>query len=94
MKHSQINQGLLLTIRIWMLCSLVFSQFGLALQPAHAAVNTPPVITEGDSTSVIMNVNGSPTPFALTLHATDIDADTLTWSINSPASNGTAEMRL
>ncbi|NNL69021.1 MAG: cadherin-like domain-containing protein, partial [Acidimicrobiia bacterium] len=35
---------------------------------------------------------GSPTPFSLTLNATDSDvpAQTLTWSISSPASNGTA----
>jgi streptogramin lyase len=52
--------------------------------------NNPPVITEGDSVPVTMSVNGSPTPFNLTLHATDADADTLTWSISSPASHGTA----
>jgi len=52
--------------------------------------NTPPVITKGDSTSVTMSQNGLPTSFDLTLHATDVDADTLTWSISSPASHGTA----
>jgi hypothetical protein len=51
--------------------------------------NTPPVITEGDSASVTMSKNSSPTAFDLTLHATDADADTLTWSISSPVSHGT-----
>ena len=49
-----------------------------------------PVITEGASTSVTMDEDGSPTSFSLTLHATDADGDTLTWSISSIASHGTA----
>jgi VCBS repeat-containing protein len=53
--------------------------------------NNPPVITEGTSASVTMSEDGSPTPFVLTLHATDPDvSDTLTWSISTPASHGTA----
>ena len=52
--------------------------------------SNPPVITEGASTSVIMSQNGSPTPFSLTLHATDPDSATLTWSISTSASHGTA----
>jgi hypothetical protein len=56
----------------------------------HMTLNTPPVITEGDSVSVTMSKNGIPTAFNLTLHATDADTDSLTWSIASPASHGTA----
>src|SRR5204862_514873 len=52
--------------------------------------NSVPFITEGAKTSVTMDQNGSPTAFDLTLHATDANADTLTWSISSTASNGTA----
>jgi hypothetical protein len=53
--------------------------------------NATPVITEGASTGVTMSENSSPTPFSLTLHATDADvADTLTWSLSSPASHGAA----
>jgi hypothetical protein len=53
--------------------------------------NAAPVITEGASTGVTMSENSSPTPFSLTLHATDADvADTLTWSLSSPASHGAA----
>ena len=38
-----------------------------------------------------MTEDASPTAFDLTLNATDADAgDTLTWSISTPASNGTA----
>lgn len=60
----------------------------------YTEANTPPVITEGASTSVTMSVNGSPTPFSLTLNATDSDlpAQTLTWSISSNASHGTASV--
>ncbi|RIE06907.1 tandem-95 repeat protein [Candidatus Cryosericum terrychapinii] len=52
--------------------------------------NSLPIITEGASTSVTMSEDGSPTAFSLTLHATDVDGDTLTWSISSAASHGTA----
>ena len=53
--------------------------------------NRAPVITEGDSVNVTMSEDGSPTPFSLTLHATDPDAgDTLTWSILAAAAHGTA----
>jgi hypothetical protein len=37
-----------------------------------------------------MSEDGSPTAFSLTLNATDPDGNTLTWSIQSQASNGTA----
>ena len=54
-------------------------------------VNDAPVITEGASTSVSMSEDGLPTAFSLTLNATDVDlGDTLTWSISTPAANGTA----
>ena len=56
----------------------------------NVTIDTPPVITEGDSTSVTISKNGSPIAFALTLHATDVNNDTLTWSISTPASHGTA----
>ncbi len=52
--------------------------------------NDDPIITEGISTTVTMDEDGAPTPFALTLNATDVDSGTLTWSISLPASNGTA----
>ncbi len=54
-------------------------------------VNDLPVITEGASVGVGMSEDGSPTAFALTLHASDADAgDTLTWSILTAAAHGTA----
>jgi len=39
-----------------------------------------------------MDENSTPTPFSLTLHATDADGDTLTWSISTAAANGTASV--
>src|SRR5690606_26485841 len=56
------------------------------------AVNDAPVITEGDSTSVTMSEDGAPTAFALVLNATDGDSTTLSWSIASAATNGTANV--
>jgi uncharacterized repeat protein (TIGR02543 family) len=56
----------------------------------NAETGVPPVVTEGATTSVTMDEDNSPTPFALTLHATDTDGDTLTWSIQAQASHGTA----
>lgn len=56
-------------------------------------VNFNPVITEGISTTVTMDEDGSPTDFSLTLHATDADAaDTLTWAIQSQAGYGDADV--
>jgi len=57
---------------------------------AGVTTNSAPVITQADPQEVSMSQNGAPTPFALTLDATDADGDTLTWSILSPASHGTA----
>jgi hypothetical protein len=58
----------------------------------NITVNDPPVITQGASTPVSMSEDSSPTAFSLTLNATDVeDIDsTLSWSISSAASNGTA----
>jgi len=55
-----------------------------------SAVNDAPVITEGALVNVTMSEDGSPTPFSQTLHATDVDGDTITWSILTSAGNGTA----
>ncbi len=52
--------------------------------------NNPPVITEGASTSVTMSEESNPTAFSLTLNASDLDGDLLTWSIKTQAPNGTA----
>ena len=56
------------------------------------SINTAPVITEGDSVPVSMSVNGNPTAFVLSLNATDLDGDTLTWSISTNGMNGTASV--
>jgi hypothetical protein len=70
---------------------LVTMSMAKAVTATFALVNEAPVITEGTSTSVSMSEDGSPTPFDLTLHATDANlGDTLTWSISTPASHGTA----
>ncbi|HTP02793.1 MAG TPA: right-handed parallel beta-helix repeat-containing protein [Anaerolineales bacterium] len=58
--------------------------------PRH---NTAPVIAEGASTTVNMSVNGTPTPFALTLHATDAESDPITWSISTAAAHGIAAVQ-
>ena len=55
------------------------------------AANQAPVITESDPQAVTMSEDGSPTAFSLTLHATDANAgDTLTWSVSTAATHGTA----
>jgi sugar lactone lactonase YvrE len=61
---------------------------------ATTANNTNPTITEGASTSVTMSEDSSPTAFSLTLNATDTEQaeSALTWSISTPASNGTASV--
>jgi len=73
-------------------CSTSNQSAVLTLSNSVVVVNVAPVITEGVSTNVIMSQNGTPTAFALTLHATDADvpAQTLTWSISSNGSHGSA----
>ena len=53
-------------------------------------VNEAPVITEGASTAFTMSEDGVRSCSDLTLHATDVDGDMLTWSISSAASHGIA----
>jgi endonuclease/exonuclease/phosphatase (EEP) superfamily protein YafD len=52
--------------------------------------NDPPVIAQGDSVSVTLSKNNTPTAFSRSLSATDPENNTLTWSILTQASNGTA----
>ncbi len=54
------------------------------------AVNDVPTISEGDTATVTMSEDSNPTAFSLTLHASDLDNDTITWSVSGPATNGTA----
>lgn len=55
-------------------------------------VNDAPVIGEDDPVPVVMDENGYPAGFALTLHAGDADGDPLTWKILTPAGHGTARV--
>lgn len=57
---------------------------------AFSGVNSPPVISEGASTSVTMDEDSSPTPFSLMLDANDPDYQSISWSISSQAAHGTA----
>jgi len=52
--------------------------------------NASPVIQEADPQSVVMDEDGNPTPFALTLQASDPNNDTLHWWILPQATNGIA----
>ena len=52
----------------------------------------PPVISLGDSIAITMSEDSSPQAFVLSLDATDVNQDSLTWSILSPATNGQASV--
>jgi hypothetical protein len=54
--------------------------------------NASPVITEADPANVTMSEDNAPTPFALTLHATDPEGDSLTWSKLTDPNFGTASI--
>ena len=64
----------------------------IAVNVTVSPANDVPVITQGAGPlTVTMDEDGSPTAFvAPTLGATDVDGNTLTWSVSSAASNGTA----
>jgi hypothetical protein len=54
-------------------------------------INHGPSIDEGDGPlPVVCDEDLAPTPFELVLHATDADADTLTWRISAPPAHGWA----
>jgi len=77
-------------LRHWLMVLVALA----ALLSAASAFADAPVITEGDGPiAVSMDEDGSPIPFSLTLHATDNEdpGSSLTWSISSPASAGTAD---
>ena len=55
------------------------------------AENDAPIITEGAAISLTMSEDGSPTPFSLTLNATDAESSPLAWSISSQPAHGSAQ---
>jgi uncharacterized repeat protein (TIGR01451 family) len=59
---------------------------------AVTVTNEAPVIDGEAWRSVKMDEDGSPTPFALSLHAIDANGDDLNWSIETPAIQGTASV--
>ncbi|MCX6879803.1 MAG: Ig-like domain-containing protein [Verrucomicrobia bacterium] len=66
----------------------VYFRYSLAVEPESA--NDPPVIAQGDWVSVLMSKDSFPAPFSLTLSASDANGDAIMWSVDSPASHGTA----
>lgn len=57
---------------------------------ATTFVNQSPVMSEGATVAVTMDEDSTPTLFGLTLHASDADGDTLTWSVSMAAAHGAA----
>ena len=55
-----------------------------------AVLPLAPVIQEGDSVTITMSEDGTPILFALTLHASDINGDPLSWRVKTQANHGTA----
>ncbi len=54
------------------------------------AINDAPVIGGSDPVARSLDEDSSPTPFSLTLSATDLDGDPLGWSISANPAHGTA----
>jgi hypothetical protein len=58
---------------------------------SRTTVSQAPIVTQGGAVSVVMSENGNPTPFDVTIDATDIDpGDTLTWSLGRAPEYGVA----
>ena len=57
-----------------------------------SGLNDAPVITQGSESNITISEDNSPTAFSLTLNAIDTESDTITWSIESNASNGIASV--
>ncbi len=58
--------------------------------PKIYSVNNAPIINQGDSISLQMDVNGIPNDFVLSLTAADLDSNLLIWNIATSPSIGTA----
>jgi PKD repeat protein len=56
----------------------------------HLIENAAPIFAEYSPVHVTMDEDANPEPFKLTLHASDPDADILSWQISSQATLGTA----
>ena len=54
--------------------------------------NQAPVISQGDSVSVVMSEDGNPSPFAVSIDAVDPDGNPLSWSLLGLPAHGTAEV--
>ena len=52
--------------------------------------NNPPTFVESSPKSVIVDEDGTPIAFSLTLNVTDLDNDLISWSISEAAENGVA----
>ena len=55
------------------------------------AENDAPIITEGAAISLTISEDSNPTPFGLTLNATDAESSPLAWSISSQPAHGSAQ---
>lgn len=71
----------------WLPATTVARSFEVKPEP-----NKVPVITQGSSVSVTMSEDGKPTPFSLSLSATDGNSDPLTWSIQTAPKHGSANV--
>jgi len=71
----------------WLPAPTVSRSFEVKAEP-----NKVPVITQGASVSVTMSEDGKPTPFILSLSATDGNSDPLTWSIQTAPTHGSANV--
>jgi PKD repeat protein len=80
-----------------MIFTLMLGMLNISNGIVHAdeEVAKKPVIAQGETVQVSMNVNSSPQAFALTLGIENFEeGDTFTWSISSVASHGTASVGL
>jgi hypothetical protein len=60
------------------------------LSASCPTTNQNPVIAQGDTITVNMDEDSTPTAFRLTLNASDADSDTLSWKISTDPTHGTA----
>ena len=65
---------------------------GKSASASYTYLNAPPVISQGESVTVTMSEDSVPTPFSLTLDASDPEGDQLTWSVMGQPVHGTASI--
>ncbi|MEC4726955.1 tandem-95 repeat protein [Shewanella sp. D64] len=89
---SSLNEG---TLTLTLSLTDIAGNQGLNVTDSlNKFYNLAPVITQGNTITVTMSEDATPTPFSLNLTASDQDGDSLNWQITSGTNKGAALLQV